>query len=70
MSDKLKITLGIIGGILVAVALFCLVVIIGCSVNGLTFGEQICDWFSGGATTKALEFAIPTSSDAHRAPYR
>lgn len=55
MSDKLKITLGIIGGILVAVALFCLVVIIGCSVNGLTFGEQICDWFSGGATTKALE---------------
>lgn len=57
MSDKLKITLGIIGGILVAVALFCLVVIIGCSVNGLTFGEQICDWFSGGATTKALEQA-------------
>lgn len=57
MSDKLKITLGIIGGVLVAVALFCLVVVIGCSVNGLTFGEQVCAWFSGGATTKAMEQA-------------
>ena len=34
--------LGIIGAILV----FCLVVCIGCAVNGLTFGEQICSWFS------------------------
>ena len=53
MSDKLKITLGIIGGVLVAVLLFCLVVVIGCSVNGLTFGEQICEWFGGNAKTIA-----------------
>ena len=57
MSDKLKIALGIIGGVLVAVLLFCLVVVIACSVNGLTFGEQVCDWFSGGAVTQALEQA-------------
>ena len=57
MSDKLKITLGIIGGVLVAVLLFCLVVVIACSVNGLTFGEQVCDWFSGGAVSQALEQA-------------
>lgn len=33
-------------GILCAVAIFCLIVGIGCAVNGVTFGQQIADWFS------------------------
>jgi hypothetical protein len=53
MSEKLKITLWIVLGIVSAVALFSLAVCIGCSVNGLTFGEQVCEWFSGNAETIA-----------------
>ena len=49
MSEKLKITLWIVLGIVCAVALFSLTVAIGCSVNGLTFGEQVCEWFGGNA---------------------
>ena len=33
--------------------LFSLIVVIGCSVNGLTFGEQVCEWFGGNAGTIA-----------------
>ena len=48
MPDKLKITLYILLGVVAAIALFSLIVVVSCSVNGLTFGEQICAWFSGG----------------------
>ena len=37
-------------GVLVAVCIFCLVIGIACSVNGLHFGEQISQWFGSGAT--------------------
>ncbi len=32
-------------GMIVAVAVFCVTVGIGCAVNGITFGEQIVEWF-------------------------
>lgn len=51
MSSKLKIILGVAIGIVVAVILFCLIVVIACSVNGLTFGEQIVEWFGGNNST-------------------
>ena len=53
MNEKLKIALWIILGIVGAILLFSLAVAIGCSVNGLTFGEQVCEWFGGNAGTIA-----------------
>ena len=55
-SRKSKLFLGIILGLVGAVALFCLVVGIGCSINGLTFGEQIVEWF--GANAPAIEETV------------
>lgn len=46
MSDKAKIILSVVLGIIGAIIVFCLIVCIACSINGLTFGEQICNWFS------------------------
>ena len=46
MSDKAKFTLSVVLGIIGAILVFCLIVCIACSINGLTFGEQICNWFS------------------------
>ncbi len=46
MSDKAKIILSVVLGIIGAILVFCLIVCIACSINGLTFGEQICNWFS------------------------
>ena len=59
MSDKLKIALYIIAGVVGAILLFCLIVVIACSVNGLTFGQQVCEWFAGksSATQNAEEIA-------------
>ncbi len=48
MSEKLKITLWVVLGIVGAILLFSLIVCVGCSINGLTFGEEICYWFGGG----------------------
>jgi len=53
MSEKVKIVLGVIIGIVCAIAVFCLAVIIGCSVNGVTFGQQVCNWFGGAEETAA-----------------
>ena len=61
MSSKLKLTLGIIAGVLGAVLLFCLIVVIGCSVNGVTFSEQIVNWFGG--TPKATETIVDTATE-------
>ena len=44
-----KLILGIILGLIGAVAIFCITVGVGCAVNGLTFGEQICQWFGSNA---------------------
>lgn len=49
MNEKLKIALWVVLGIVCAIALFSLIVVIGCSINGLTFGEQVCEWFGGNA---------------------
>lgn len=56
MPDKLKIILSIVIGLVCAVALFCLIVVIACSVNGLTFSEQICEWF--GNNTPVIEETV------------
>jgi len=45
-------------GIAVAVGIFCLTVGIGCAVNGLTFGQQIVEWF--GSSSSAVENAGDT----------
>lgn len=51
-----KLILGIILGLIGAVAIFCITVGIGCAVNGLTFGEQICEWF--GTNAPVIEEAV------------
>lgn len=56
MPDKLKVFLSIVIGLVCAVALFCLIVVIACSVNGLTFSEQICEWF--GSNAPAIEDTV------------
>lgn len=38
-------------GMICAVAIFCITVGIGCAVNGVTFGQQIVDWFSTAKPT-------------------
>lgn len=53
MSEKAKIIIGVVTGVVGAIILFCLIVIIGCSINGLTFGEQVCKWF--GANKNAVK---------------
>ena len=41
MPDSLKIILGIVIGIVCAILIFSLIVVIACSVNGLTISEKI-----------------------------
>ena len=48
-NGGLKMFLGILIGIVAAAAIFCVAVGIGCAVNGVTFGQQIVNWFGGGA---------------------
>ena len=62
MSDKSKLIFGIIAGVLGAILLFCLVVVIGCSVNGLTFSQQIVQWFGGAP--EATETIVETAETA------
>ena len=60
-----KALLFILLGILVAVALFCIVVAIGASVNEITFFEQISSWFgSGSSIANNTEQFAPSSSTA------
>ena len=47
MSETTRYILGIITGVVATIALFCLAIAIGCAVNGVTFGQQICEWFGG-----------------------
>lgn len=49
MSETMKYILGILTGIVGTIALFCLAIAIGCAVNGVTFGQQICQWFGSCA---------------------
>ncbi len=56
MSERLKICLFVAAGAVSAILLFCLIIIIGCSVNGLTFGAQVSSWFgsSGNGSIKKI----------------
>ncbi|MBQ7352319.1 MAG: hypothetical protein IJW59_05650 [Clostridia bacterium] len=49
MFGNKKLILGLILGLVGAVAIFCITVGVGCAVNGLTFGEQIVEWFGNSA---------------------
>ena len=49
MSETTRYILGILTGIVGTIALFCLAIAIGCAVNGVTFGQQICQWFGSCA---------------------
>lgn len=51
MSETTRYILGIITGVVATIALFCLAIAIGCAVNGVTFGQQICEWFGGCTPT-------------------
>lgn len=53
MNEKLKAVLWILVGVVGTIVLFSLIVAIGCAVNGVTFGEQICLWF--GKSSKTIE---------------
>ena len=46
----LKRALWLLLGMILAVALFCLAVGIGCAVNGVTFNQQVIDWFTTSPT--------------------
>lgn len=43
-------------GMLLAVGIFCITVGIGCAVNGLTFGQQVSQWF--GSNPAAAEEVV------------
>ena len=62
MFGNKKLVLGLILGLVGAVAIFCVTVGIGCAVNGLTFGEQICEWF--GSNAPAIEEAVEQVAEA------
>lgn len=53
MNEKLKAVLWILVGVVGTIVLFSLIVAIGCAINGVTFGEQICLWF--GKSASAIE---------------
>ena len=55
-GNKRKLYTGIIIGLVATLALFLVIVGIGCAVNGLTFSQQIVSWF-GGKATEATEVA-------------
>jgi hypothetical protein len=57
---KGKLILGILIGVIGAAAIFCLAVGIGCAVNGVTFGQQIVNWF--GATKEVAEEVAETTA--------
>lgn len=57
MNETVKNILFVLLGIVVAVGIFCLVVAIGCAVNGIGFGDQIVEWFG---TVKETVEELPT----------
>lgn len=59
--DVFKNIMLVLLGILIAVAIFCLVVGIGCAVNGVTFGQQIANWF--GTNAPAVEKTVEQATE-------
>ena len=47
-------------GMLLAVGIFCVTVAIGCAVNGISFGQQISQWF--GEVAPAIEKTVETTA--------
>lgn len=62
MYGKGKLIWGIILGLVGAAAIFCITVGIGCAVNGLTFGQQVCEWF--GTNAPVIEETVEQVADA------
>lgn len=60
MNEKLKAVLWILVGVVGTIVLFSLIVAIGCAINGVTFGEQICLWF--GKSAGAIEQVADTTA--------
>lgn len=58
MFGKGKLILGLVIGLLSAVVIACVTVGVGCAINGLTFGEQICEWF--GSNAEIVEETVDT----------
>ena len=54
MTTKMKIILAVAISVVAVVLTFCLIVSIGCAVNGLTFPEQISSWFGSGVPSKEI----------------
>ena len=52
-TNKSKLVWGIVIGILTAGVIFCGAVAVGCAVNGVTFGQQITNWFGSNSETVA-----------------
>lgn len=59
-----KIVVGILIGIVVAVGIACLTIAIGCAVNGVSFSQQIVNWFGTEKTQQvnALQEAVVTTA--------
>lgn len=57
MNWRFSMVLGIILGILLTIGITALIVCIGSSINGVTFAQQICDWF-GKTPTKETAAAV------------
>lgn len=53
--SKGKLFIGILIGLIAAVAILCIVISVGCAVNGITFGEQIVNWFGSAPKNEAVE---------------
>lgn len=61
MPEILKNILLVLAGAVGIMLLIGLVIAIGCAVNGLHFGEQICAWFGGNSAL--LEQAAGTMAE-------
>lgn len=60
MNWRLSMVLGVILGVLATIAITALVICIGSAVNGVTFSQQICDWF-GKVPVKDVAGAVASS---------
>lgn len=50
-----KVFLLILLGVVIACAVACLTLTIGCAINGLSMGDQIVQWFGNQAVAEEVE---------------
>lgn len=60
MSSKLTFILGILLGIVLTIAITSLTVAIGCAVHGVSFNQQIVNWFSTPVGQTVSASVLPT----------